>query len=112
SGSWAEYTFRLWNLETGTMTVAWGTNQEGTLGYTGAGNEGYLQVGNELLQFHVSCSDAFTDGIGQKSDPAADSPWRVVDADIVKVKDGEIDKVCHLVGMPDPEPTPDPVWSV
>ncbi len=112
SGSWAEYTFRLWNLDTQSMIVVWGSNQEGTYGYTGASNEGYLQVGDDLLQFHVSCSDAFTDGIGQKSDPAESSPWRVVDADIVKVKDGEIDKVCHLVGMPDPEPTHDPVWSV
>ena len=107
SGKWAEYAFTLLDIETGWIHSVTGSNQEGAAGFTGASNEGYLFVDGDRLQEHVSCSDAFGGGVGAKSDPSADSRWRVISAEIVKVKDGEVDKACHLAGLDIPVPDPD-----
>ncbi|MDH3539221.1 MAG: hypothetical protein OEP52_04445 [Acidimicrobiia bacterium] len=78
-----------------------GTNESGTYGYTGRNTEGYLQVRDEFMQLHVSCSDAFTGGTGDKSDPQESSKFRVVNYMISKYKDGTLDKTCNLTGVPD-----------
>ncbi|NNF63487.1 MAG: hypothetical protein HKN07_04435 [Acidimicrobiia bacterium] len=109
SGDWSEYTFYFVNLETGEETgPLTGTSREDDpLGYTGK-NEGYLMVGDTLMQLHVSCSDAFVDGIGEKSDPAADSPWRVDSYTIDKYKKGEFSKSCDYVNTGTVTPPPPP----
>ena len=66
---------------------------------TSQGNEGYLWVDTVQLQLHVSCSDAFTDGTGDKSDPTVGvHTLRVVSAIISKHKDGVVDKKCDIDG--------------
>ncbi|MEE9205607.1 MAG: hypothetical protein V3U50_01355, partial [Acidimicrobiia bacterium] len=51
-----------------------------------------------VMQLHVSCSDVFAGGVGQKSDPQASSEWLVYSFHIVKYKDGVIEKECDVVG--------------
>ena len=91
-----------------------GNNQPGTPGDTGSGNEGYLfsaefgpddtfldpalWPGGGVMQLHVSCSDVFAGGVGQKSDPAATSEWLVNSFHIVKYKDGVVEKECDVIG--------------
>lgn len=101
SGDWSEFTFYFVNIETGEETGALtGTSREDDpLGYAGKSNEGFLMVGDTLMQLHVSCSDAFADGIGEKSDPTVDSPWRVDHYTISKIKDGALDKTCDYVNV-------------
>lgn len=106
-GKYAAYTFRFWNRHTGEVVEVSATNAYGTPGHTGQGNEGYLWIGAERLQLHVSCSDAFPDGVGAKSDPQPESAWRVIEAHIAKVKDGQVEKVCDITGLIDP-PVVDP----
>lgn len=99
-GDYAAYTFWFveYQLPGATPFAATGSNRAGTEGYTGQGNEGFLRVRDEFMQLHVSCSDAFTDGTGDKSDPTEASKYRVVTARIAKYKDGVIDKECDING--------------
>jgi hypothetical protein len=68
----------------------------------------YTEIDGQM-QVHVSCSDAFAGGIGQKSDPTAGSQWLVNTAHIVKVDNGEVKKDCEVIGsglpIGDPPPT-------
>lgn len=102
-GDYSVYTF--WFIDTSDPARApfavTGTNESGTYGDTGRGNEGYLEVDGVKMQLHVSCSDAFTDGTGDKSDPTEASPFRVVNYTISKYKSGQLDKTCNLIGVPE-----------
>jgi hypothetical protein len=99
-----------------------GFNAPGTPGDTGTGNEGFVfsdefvatdtflgQAG--IMQLHVSCSDAFPGGIGAKSDPQPESQWLINTIQITKIKDGEVEKECGVIGrgLPEPEPEPEPI---
>ena len=93
-----------------------GSNEPGSAGDSGSGNEGYLfsdtfgpgetfldpalwpTPNGGIMQLHVSCSDVFAGGVGQKSDPQASSEWLVNSFHIVKYKDGVIEKECDVVG--------------
>ncbi len=95
------------------ITVS-GSNEPFTDGDTGKSTEGYLfsddfgpgdtfldstlWPGRGVMQLHVSCSDVFAGGVGQKSDPQASSEWLVNSFHIVKYKDGVIEKECDVVG--------------
>ncbi len=110
---WSEYTFWFVNIETGEMTgpLSGTSHPDDPLGYTGKSNEGYLAVGEELMQLHVSCSDAFPDGVGASSDPSLASPWRVDRYSITKFKEGREVTTCGLVGMERPELAVDKTYS-
>ncbi len=93
-----------------------GSNEPFTKGDTGKSTEGYLFSNafgpgetfldpalwdtpeGGIMQLHVSCSDVFAGGVGQKSDPQASSEWLVNSFHIVKYKDGVIEKECDVVG--------------
>ncbi len=93
-----------------------GSNEPGSAGDSGSGNEGYLfssefgpgetfldpalwpTADGGIMQLHVSCSDVFPGGMGAKSDPAATSQWLVNSFHIVKYKDGVIEKECDVIG--------------
>ncbi len=98
------------------MTVS-GHNEPGSAGDTGKGNEGFI-FSNEfgpadtflssslwptpdggIMQLHVSCSDAFPDGVGAKSDPQPESRWRINTIHIIKYEDGTVVKECGLSGL-------------
>ena len=104
------------------MTLS-ATNEYGTPGHTGKGNEGYIfspafsamdsfhsaslmHDGMQGMQLHVSCSDAFPGGYGAKSDPSIDSNWLINTATITKYKDGVAEKTCNVMGAGLPETTP------
>ena len=59
---------------------------------------------------HLSCSDKFPEGWGEKEGPdqVADSAWQILRYEISKFKDGEVDKTCSG-GLPQPpQPPPNP----
>lgn len=117
TGKWSAYEFTFYNLATGeTHTVVGNNLPDNPLGQTGASNEGFIAVGDDVLMLHVSCSDAFTEGVGQKSDPSIDSDWRVIDFVITKYSGSDADKTCPLSGNFTPpetssagEPVPEPI---
>ena len=103
------------NTTTPTFITVSGSNEFGTTGYTGQGNEGYIFSrsftavdsfhGASLtdgfmqgMQLHVSCSDAFPGGYGAKSDPSGDANWLINTINIVKYDNGVVDKSCELDG--------------
>jgi large repetitive protein len=57
------------------------------------------------MDVHVSCSDSFPGGWGDKDGPDAtlDPEWRVQSYEITKYKDGKVDKTC--AGTPTADPT-------
>lgn len=120
TGKWSAYEFTFYNLATGETHTVLGNNlPDNPLGQTGASNEGFIAVGDDILMLHVSCSDAFTEGVGQKSDPSIDSDWRVIDFVITKYSGSEADKTCPLSGNFTPpetssagEPVPEPIEEI
>lgn len=62
------------------------------------------------MELHISCSDEFPGGWGEKDGPDQDddSAWQIAAWSIVKVKDGEVDKTCGNVPPPPPPPPPAP----
>jgi tetratricopeptide (TPR) repeat protein len=100
-GSGTVYTFQFFNTTTfATIVVSgWSEGNEGFLNSTFfAATDTYTGTPGQM-QVHVSCSDAFAGGIGQKSDPEAGSQWLVDYAHIAKYKNGVPDKTCNLVGF-------------
>ncbi|NNF70400.1 MAG: hypothetical protein HKN01_11575 [Acidimicrobiia bacterium] len=103
-GKYAAYTFHFIDLDTNEEMTISGHNAFGSDGYTGKSNEGFMYVNEKFgtIQLHVSCSDAFTDGTGDKSDPGEDTSLRVLWAEITKYDNGEINKECQISGLEDP----------
>ncbi|MDX1450657.1 MAG: hypothetical protein R3246_16535, partial [Acidimicrobiia bacterium] len=100
-GDWSEYSFTFAD-----GSVVTGSNAFGEAGWTGSKNEADLGL-SEFV--HVSCSDDFPGGWGEKGGPVQGvDPFGIVDFEIFKYKDGHLDKTC----TPDPgagdPPTGDP----
>ena len=60
-------------------------------------NAGGTDAANPIgMEVHVSCSDDFPDGWGEKDgpDPQRDSAWQIVSWEITKFKNGRQDKKC------------------
>ena len=59
------------------------------------------------MTVHLSCSDKFTGGFGEKEgpDPVVDSAWQILRFEIKKIKDGKVDKTCSG-GLPQPPADP------
>lgn len=113
-GKYSEYTFWFVNLESGEQTgpLSGSSHPDNPLGWTGKSNDGLLEVGGTVLSLHVSCSDVFADGVGSQSDPAAESPWRVLRYSITKFSDGKADKSCDVVVSTPPTPAPVPSLAI
>ncbi|NNF64037.1 MAG: hypothetical protein HKN07_07225 [Acidimicrobiia bacterium] len=113
-GKYSEYTFWFVNIESGEQTgpLSGSSHPDNALGWTGKANDGLLEVGGSVMSLHVSCSDVFSDGVGSKSDPAADSPWRVLRYSITKFSDGKADKSCDVVVSTPPPVVESPAPSL
>lgn len=78
-------------------TVVRGSSPDNTAFLPGAGGTNAdAPIGMEV---HVSCSDDFPNGFGEKDgpDPVRDSAWQIASYEIVKVKDGAVDNRCGEV---------------
>jgi hypothetical protein len=96
SPDWSEYTFVFAD-----GTTISGSNHVGEAGYTGDKNQADLGLSEWV---HVSCSDSFPDGWGDKGAPVEgvdSSP--LVSWSIDKYKGGQLDKTCSGDATPPDE---------
>ena len=74
--------------------------------------------GNDLqptgMNVHVSCSDRFVGGFGQKDGPDSvrDTAWRIESYSIGEIKDGKFKLKCGESFVPPPPPGPPPVPAI
>ncbi len=61
------------------------------------------------MEVHLSCSDKFPGGWGEKDGPetAVDTAWQLRSCSIDKIKDGKVDKTCSGEFDPSAPPIPD-----
>lgn len=100
-----EYTFEFVNG----ITIS-GSSDEKNGFVAGAGG---TSVDNPTgMTVHLSCSDDFPDGWGEKEGPeqGVDTAWQIATYTIAKIKDGEVDKTCS--GAPNPGPPPVPAIDI
>jgi hypothetical protein len=62
------------------------------------------------MEVHVSCSDEFPGGFGEKDgpDPVADSAWQIESFEITEIKDFQVEKVKCSGNFGPPPPPPNP----
>jgi uncharacterized repeat protein (TIGR01451 family) len=102
SGDYIQYTFNFVNGQTIT-----GTSENNTAFLPNAG--GPSADNPTGMNVHVSCSDEFPGGWGEKDGPDqnVDTAWQLNSFEINKIKDGKIDKTCSgNFGPPTPVGTP------